>query len=272
MRKPMKGQGLVVVFSLLVCGATSFVVGQRAEAQQKDKVKYNVVYDCGASKVKILSCEGQAADDRCEVLYVNKYSPGGGSRDKLSRAFVMEHYVRKCTPEGGAAPDKDEQAETNKPNKNNEDKDQTREDHAVKEKLALDECSSDDTLIAKSKPTDSMELKSKRAILARYQQRVEAREYWAVGIVFESFQIGPPRTNLRGDTLYHETTPVGAKIYPVKTKFTVCERYDTEIKRTVIDGRKECFKDNFGEWVCASASGDRTISTKYEKVPKWKAK
>jgi hypothetical protein len=135
---------------------------------------------------------------------------------------------------------------------------------------AAGECPSDATLKAKSKPNDSMEIKSKRAILAGYQKAVDANQYWAVGITFDGFQIGPPHANIRG-VLYHEDAPLGAQVYPIKTKFTVCQRYDTEIKRDVLDGRFECFKDNFGEWDCATATGHRTINTSYEKAPKRKA-
>ena len=133
------------------------------------------------------------------------------------------------------------------------------------------ECPSDETLKAKSKPSDAPELKSKRAILAGYQKAVDAKQYWAVGITFDSFQMGAPHTNIRG-VLFHETAPVGTPVYPVKTKFTVCQRYDTEIKRDVEDGRFECFKDSFGDWDCATATGHRTINTTYEKAPKWKAR
>ena len=60
------------------------------------------------------------------------------------------------------------------------------------------------------------------------------------------------------------SAPVGADIYPVKTRFTECERFRNEIIRTVVDGRYECFKDNFGEWACGNASGWRTLDTQRE--------
>jgi len=157
--------------------------------------------------------------------------------------------------------------ETSEPadgNQRDENRDENAETPTQTEANAAD-CPSDPNLTAKPKANDSMELNSKRAILARFQQAVEKREKVGVGISFDSFQIGPPRTNLRGSTLYYEDAPVGAKIYPIKSKFTLCSLFSTEITRDVIDGRYECFKDNFGTWICGTASGYRIINTTYEK-------
>ena len=113
-----------------------------------------------------------------------------------------------------------------------------------------------------------MELSFKRAILGRYQKKLAETSMstpLTVGVSFASFQIGQPSVNLRTtDGSYLSSAPVGANIYPVKTNFTACESFRSEITRTVVDGRYSCFKDNFGEWACGNASGWRTLDTQRE--------
>ncbi len=137
--------------------------------------------------------------------------------------------------------------------------------------IAKGACSSDPLLTADQKPTDSMDLSFKRAILGNYQKKVSETGLstpLAVGVTYDNFQVGRPRTNRRTldrtDGAYMRSAPVGADIYPVKTRFTECERFRNEIIRTVVDGRYECFKDNFGEWACGNASGWRTLDTQRE--------
>ena len=133
-------------------------------------------------------------------------------------------------------------------------------------------CTSDAALMAKPKAGDSMELTFKRTLLKGYQAEVEQKNSLTaplgVGISFESFQIGQPRINRRTlnrtDGTYIREAPVGGKLYPVKTKFTVCKQYNGEIQRSLVDGRYECFKDTFGEWMCGNASGWRILETKRE--------
>jgi hypothetical protein len=72
-----------------------------------------------------------------------------------------------------------------------------------------------------------------------------------VGIPYETFQSLQSHTSVRG-SIFIEGAPVGAPI---------CSLYDTEIKRDLIDGRYECFKDHFGKWLCANASGWRIVDT-----------
>lgn len=258
------------IFALLVAiGCTilvaSGVAGTAAGQGKQDKLEYGVTYSCPQMnnyEFKVISCDDK---DWCQVFIANKYSPGGGNVTGQSKDSVLSLIKRnECSVKGRppAAKEKTDQADGN-------DRDENRDEKAkapTQDKAnAAGDCPSDPNLTTKPKANDSMELKSKRAILARFQQAVEKREKVGVGISFESFQIGPPRTNLRGSTLYYEDAPVGAKIYPVKSKFTLCSLFTTEITRDVIDGRYECFKDNFGAWVCGTASGYRIINTKYEK-------
>jgi len=258
-RAAFLGLVLGVAFTAWVVGSASLQVW--ASQGKQAKLQYGAVYSCPERnnyQFKVLSCD---PNDWCQVFTVNKYSPGGGNvagQGKDTILSLIKNYG--CQAEGGEPANENTKTEATPEPIQEQGQEQ-----------ASGECASEEILKATAKPGDSIELKSKRAILAFYQKRVEEGEYRAVGVSFESFQVGPPRANLRGSTLYIESAPLGAKIYPVKSNHTVCRRYDREIKRDVLDGRLECFKDNFGEWDCATASGNRTISTKYEKAPKWKS-
>jgi hypothetical protein len=236
--------------------ATLFILGTAgvAAAQAPGKLELGAVYSCEEMNhyaFKVLSCD---AKDWCQVFIVNKAAPQGGNVTGEGKATVLSTIGKnKCTIKGRPAEAKAA--------------DETRNQRASAPAagVAAAGCSSDPSVSVKAKAGDSMELNSKRAILARFQHSVDKGEKLAVGISFDSFQLGPPRANRRGETLYLEDAPVGGKVYPVKSQFTLCSRFSTEITRDLVDGRYECFQDNFGEWVCATASGYRIISTKYEK-------
>lgn len=253
---------LIVVLGVVLGGV---FFGPGVAGQKQPDLEYGVTYTCPQNnnyEFKVLSCDDK---DWCQVFIANKYSPNGGNVTGQSKDSTLSLIKRWDCSVKGRPPQANEPKEENKP----ENKEGQPEPKKAQGQPA-GECSSDASLKAKSRPTDSIELKSKRAILAGYQKEVDAKQYWAVGITFDSFQVGAPHANIRG-VLYHESAPVGSKIYPVKTKFTVCQRYDTEIKRDVMDGRFECFKDSFGEWDCGAATGNRLISKTYEKAPKWKS-
>lgn len=254
---------LVVALGLILGGA--FIEPSLA-GQKQQTLEYGVTYTCPQNnnyEFKVLSCDDK---DWCQVFIANKFSPGGGNVTGQGKSSTLSLIKQGSCTVKGRAPQANEPNEEKQP----ENREGTTGPAKAPEQ-AGGECPSDDTLKARSKSTDPIELKSKRAILAGYQKAVDAKQYWAVGISFDSFQVGSPHANIRG-VLYHETAPVGTQIYPVKTKFTVCQRYDTEIKRDVMDGRFECFKDSFGDWDCGTATGNRTINTTYEKAPKWKVR
>lgn len=250
---------LAITCGVIVAGAFT---GRSVAGQKQPDLELGVTYSCPQNnnyEFKVLSCDDQ---DWCQVFIANKFSPNGGNVTGQGKASTLSLIKQGgCFVKG-------------RPPQANETKDANPQDNKVEPVAPAQgqtggECPSDATLKANSKPGDPMDLKSKRAILAGFQKEVDAKQYWAVGITFDSLQVGPPHTNIRG-VLFHEDAPVGTPIYPVKTKFTVCQRYDTEIKRDVMDGHFECFKDNFGEWNCATATGHRLISKTYEKAPKWK--
>jgi hypothetical protein len=81
-----------------------------------------------------------------------------------------------------------------------------------------------------------------------------------VGITFIEFQMGKSFVNRvyvdpgTGAQRLHDGAPVGAIIYPIKTKYVHCRGYRGEILRQVVQENFACFKDRFGDWVCPTDS------------------
>lgn len=74
------------------------------------------------------------------------------------------------------------------------------------------------------------------------------------GLTFLNFQMGKPfknrvypGINVRKDV---DTAPVGATIYPIKTKQLICQKDISITIRWVWEIEYSCFKDKFGQWVC----------------------
>jgi hypothetical protein len=129
-------------------------------------------------------------------------------------------------------------------------------------------CSSDTAVLAPSGKSESLDLSFKRAILSNYQKRLTETSLstpLAVGVTYAEFQVGNPRVNRRTldrlDGTWIRNAPEGTAVYPVRTRFTECEQFRTEIIRTSVDGRYECYRNNFGQWSCSNASGWRTLDT-----------
>jgi hypothetical protein len=89
-----------------------------------------------------------------------------------------------------------------------------------------------------------------------------------VGITFVEFQMGKSFANRvfvdpgTGAQRLHDGAPVGAIIYPIKTKHIYCRAYRAEILREVVQLNFACFKDRFGDWVCPSDSVRQILETK----------
>lgn len=105
------------------------------------------------------------------------------------------------------------------------------------------------TISKTSKPTAET---FKRVIYDRLAATSEGRK---IGTTFEMFQLGKSYVNrLTGGGLINDGAPQGAMIYPVKTRFILCERYATRTIRKIYDAQYNCFKDAFGEWVCPNSA------------------
>jgi hypothetical protein len=76
-----------------------------------------------------------------------------------------------------------------------------------------------------------------------------------IGLTFLSFELGERYENTLtstrfGDKRRHDGAPQGATIYPVRTRELMCERHGQEIRRTVRDVSRDCFKNRDGNWSC----------------------
>ena len=100
-----------------------------------------------------------------------------------------------------------------------------------------------------SKPTAET---FKRVIYDRLAATSNKRK---IGTTFETFQLGKSYVNrLTGGGLMHDGAPQGAVIYPVKTRFIYCDRHTDSTVRWIYDAQYNCFKDDFGEWVCPNSA------------------
>ena len=80
--------------------------------------------------------------------------------------------------------------------------------------------------------------------------------YQDFGLVFVDFKMGSPfknraRGNGRKDI---DPAPIGATIYPLKTKLILCEKDLNLTFRTEWVNEYSCYKSQFGEWVCKNAA------------------
>jgi hypothetical protein len=85
-----------------------------------------------------------------------------------------------------------------------------------------------------------------------------------IGLTFLEFEMGRAYKNTLtanriGDRRLHDGAPVGATIYPVKTKYVRCELYDREISRYVRQTNYACFKNSSGDWDCQVDSVTKTL-------------
>lgn len=98
----------------------------------------------------------------------------------------------------------------------------------------------------------------KRVIFERAAAKIEPASISApkqVGLSFIEFDLGTPYENTLtssrfGDKRRHTGAPVGAMIYPIKTKELQCDRFGGEVRRTVREVSHDCFKNRDGDWTC----------------------
>lgn len=107
----------------------------------------------------------------------------------------------------------------------------------------------------------------KRVIYEQMAAKVNDKSIGApkrIGLTFLEFELGKAYKNtLTGDRFadkrLHDGAPVGAMIYPIKTKYLRCELYDREIAGYVRQTRYACFKNRFGDWDCPVDSVTKTL-------------
>lgn len=82
----------------------------------------------------------------------------------------------------------------------------------------------------------------------------------AIGVTFQSFQIGTPLPNRVGPAGYeYPNAERGAPIYPVTTRHTYCRQYRNATNRTLFSGKYVCFKTRFGNGMECGTSAGHTI-------------
>lgn len=83
----------------------------------------------------------------------------------------------------------------------------------------------------------------------------------AIGLTFQSFQIGAPLPNRVGPAGYEYPNAVrGTPVYPVTTRHKYCRQYRNATTRTNFDGRYVCFITRFGNGMeCGTAEGHRLL-------------
>ena len=110
----------------------------------------------------------------------------------------------------------------------------------------------------------------KRVIYEAMAAKVNEKSIGApkqIGLTFLEFEMGKAfkntlTANRIGDRRLHDGAPVGATIYPVKTKYLRCELYDREINGYVRQTNYACFKNSFGDWDCPVDSTTKTLERK----------
>ena len=110
----------------------------------------------------------------------------------------------------------------------------------------------------------------KRVIYESMAAKVNEKSIGApkkIGLTFLEFDMAKAYRNTLtgdrfGDRRLHDGAPVGAMIYPVKTKYLRCELYDREINGYVRQTNYACFKNRDGEWDCPVDSVTKTLERK----------
>jgi hypothetical protein len=132
----------------------------------------------------------------------------------------------------------------------------------AKGKSSAEGCASDSGIAEKPKANSSLEKIFKHVILENYEAEINGSTTspLKVGVTFQEFEIGQATVNrvTRNGVEYPSAT-VGAKIYPVKTKHTLCRLYNGGPTQTLFEGRYACFKDKQGDWVCPTAPGHKIL-------------
>lgn len=81
-----------------------------------------------------------------------------------------------------------------------------------------------------------------------------------VGVTFQAFAIGAPKTNnVSNFGVDYPAAAVGGKIYPIETKHVLCRMYKGGPTKTIYEGRFACFKDKFNKWVVTTDAGHKLV-------------
>jgi hypothetical protein len=85
-----------------------------------------------------------------------------------------------------------------------------------------------------------------------FEWRRSTSDFYDFGLTFQDFKMGSAFKNVatgRGRKRI-DTAPLGATIYPVKTKELMCQKSSTTTQRQLREIEYDCYKSQFDEWVC----------------------
>lgn len=250
-----KNKFSLVAISLFLAVAGSAVVLQKAAAQ--DKIEYNQVYDCGKSKFKVLSCKGMGKFDRCDIFYINEYSPGGGFKDSINRIQIDDMLNQGCKIRGRATV-KNEQTEQSE--SANEADVSENDEVPIKGKT-------DDAVACFASDSDAnvknANEKNFRGVIRRFWEKEAAEgSDGAVTVTFQKMIVGAPRRwRPTFDDAYAQADP-RKPIYPVRATFTTCTDYKTAISKRKMERIYDCYVHKTGGWQCTQTGASGPLATK----------
>ena len=259
---------MAIALFLTIAGAATVL--QKVTAQQQDKVEYNQTYDCGSGgrKFKVFSCKGTAKLDRCEVFYINEYSPGGGFKDTIYRSQVEDLINGGCKIKGRPAAkndlDENEQPENETP--------VPKTDKNIDKAPPVNEKNSAVACFASDPDSNGKTANEKtfRGVLRRFWEKEPKESGPTVTITFQKMTIGAPRRwRPTFDDAYAQADP-NKPIFPVRATFTTCTDYTDAITKRKMERIYDCYVHKTGGWQCTQtgASGPLAIKDEKEYVPK----
>ena len=87
-----------------------------------------------------------------------------------------------------------------------------------------------------------------------------------IGVTFISIAEGQPYVNTvkvdpgRGAERKYDGAPVGATLYPLNSKHTLCEQYRDRTTKSLVESSFVCFKNKDGNWTCPILGLPKTTS------------
>lgn len=250
------------ILVLTVAGAAASL--QRVMGQKQDKIQYNAVYDCGKGKLKfkVLSCTGTGKFDRCEIVNINEYSPGGGNKGSGYRSQIEADINQGCKTNDDSAVEKDTAEAEAEPSGSQTGPTATKDDTT-----GAVACS------ASSKDSDGKTANESnfRGVIRRlWEKEARAGSDGAVTITFQKVVIGAPRAWRPTATDAYSQAEPKKPIYPVRVSFATCTDYKAAISRRKMERIYDCFVHKTGSWQCTQtgASGALALKDKEEYIQK----
>jgi hypothetical protein len=253
--------GLIAIVSLLIIAGAAAAF-ESVAAQMRDKIEYNAVYDCGdgKSKFKVLSCKGTGKFDRCEIFYINEYSPGGGFKNSTYRSQIDDSINQGCKI-------KNRPAVANEPVENAQSENETEvsENNKTPAKdntAGAVACFASDS---ESNVKNANEKNFRGALRNFWEKKAGKGSDGTVTMTFQKMTVGAPRRwRATFDDAYSQADP-RKPIYPVRATFTTCTDYADAISTRKMERIYDCFVHKTGGWQCSQTGASGALAMKDEK-------